>query len=239
MKKLIAALRRKDGYPWYKHVKWWYCDKSRDLSLKAEALLVNHRGGYKCVDCGGTDTRFKHTSYHGLVNGKQMMIDYSDYYLPFGKTLCPHCLYDRIAKYWDEAERLQPEPENEYGGGGYVSRTSGGVYEGECKWFGPSPLVAEGIRNWSNPVSEKIFGKSMVIFGGSWWNGHAASLPAIKILLTETGRSETGRMVNSKMSVDGVSAMGLHITLHSTQYTDGRVTGDPQPVTEVVQGRRK
>jgi len=237
MTSLIKALRTNNQYPWYKRVKWWYGDTSRDLMLKAEAKLVNYRGGYKCVDCGGTDTRFKNASYHGMVNGKTMMIDYSDYRLPFGKTLCPHCLCDRIAKYWDEAARLQPDPDNEYGG--YVSNTSGGVYEGKCEWFGPSPLVAEGIRNWSNPVSERIFGKSIVIFGGSWWNGHPASLPAIKVLLTETGRSETGIMVNSKMSVEGVSASGIHIRLHSTQYTDRRVTGDPQSVTEVVQGRRK
>jgi hypothetical protein len=239
MKSLLEALRKNKEYPWYKRVKWWYGDTSRELKLKLEARLVNHRGGYKCVDCGGTDTRFKNAEYQGMVLGKRMMLDFSCYHLPFSKTLCPHCLYDRIARYWDEAPRLVPEICDEFGGSRYISNTSGGVYEGDCDWFGPRLLVAEGIRGYDNPVAQKIFGKSMVIFGGGYWNGHAASLMAIKILLKETGKSETGRMVNSKMSVEGMSAAGIHIRLHSTQYTDGRITGDSQPVTEVVQGRRK
>ena len=246
MKNLIKKLWVRNGTPLHKSVKWaiqdWYVRSKRDV----ETRLVKWQGGYKCVDCGTTNTRFNSGQYEGTVNGKRMMLEYTGQHQhPIGKTLCPHCLFDRIEQYWWDQPPLAPSifGDADYAftkdEGPYLSNASGGVYPGKCHWYGDGLYVAQGIRNWDNPGAKKYFGNGMVIFGGEYWNGHSTSLHAIQQLLTKTGVLKTNRLVNSKMTVEGASAMGLHIHMHSTQYTDGRATGDAQPVIEIKQKVRR
>jgi len=242
MNKLIEKVWMHKGYPRYKYVSWTAHDVWRKTKLRTEAQLVKWQGGYKCVDCGTTDIRFKVCEYEGDVNGKRMMLNYTgSYYFPLGKSICPHCLADRIAAYWGSKPLIKAAVfgDEDYGftedHGPYVFNTSGGVFEDTCDWFDDKRLVVGGIRNWSNPESEKYFSEGMVIIGGGWWNGFNASLEAISTLLRQTGKAKTSFLVSSKMSVEGVSAQGLMIRMHSTQYSDQRVQGDAQPVTEIKQ----
>lgn len=214
------------NYPWYKRLNWWYCDTTRHLKLRSEALLRKLQGGYECTDCG-TLCYFKDPQYSGTVNGKGMMIEAMGLRSPFGKTVCPHCLYDRIEQYWVLAEILEADEDS------YIN-TSSGIYQGECYWFGTQELVCEGIRNWRNSTASQL-GLNCVVFGGQWWNGHAASIGAVKELLTKTGKTSTGVMVNVKGRVSGASSMGIHFDMSSCQYTDGRVTGDRQCVSDIIQ----
>lgn len=242
MNKLLEKIWMHRGYPRYKYVVWGAKDNWRNVKRKTEAAVVKMQGGYKCVDCGATGIRFKNAHYEGDVNGKRMLLEYTGGHRhPIGKTLCPHCLADRITAYWADKPPLKPSVfgDPDYGWtedhGPYLSNTSGGVFYDKCYWFDEERLVVEGIRNWSNPSCEKFFDTSMVIIGGGYWNGHNASLEAITTLLRKTGVAKTSFLVNSKMSVEGMSAQGLHIRMHSTQYSDGCVQGDPQPVTEIIQ----
>jgi hypothetical protein len=246
MKNLIKKVWIRNGTPLHKSVKWAVQDQYSKLEREVEIRLVKWQGGYKCVDCGTTDTRFKSGLYEGNVNGKRMMVQYTGgYYHSIGKTLCPHCLFDRIEQYWWDQPPLAPSVFGDANyaftkdEGPYLSNTSSGVYPGKCRWYGNDLYVAEGIRDWDNPSAKKYFGKATVMFGGEYWNGHATSLHALQQLLTKTGVLKTSRLVNSKMTVEGASAMGVHIRMHSTQYTDGRVTGDAQPVTEIIQKVRR
>lgn len=246
MNKLFQKMWLHNGHPRYKYVKWAATDWYRKTKRRIEARVVEWQGGYKCVDCGATGIRFKSGQYEGDVNGKRMMVEYTgNHQHPIGKTLCPHCLFDRIEEYWWDKPPLAPSVfgDEDYGftedNGSYLSNTSGGVYPGTCHWYGDEHYVAEGIRSWDNPGAKKYFGNAMVIFGGGYWNGHAASLHALQQLLTTTGVLKTNRLINSKMSVEGVSAAGLHIRMHSTQYFDGCVAGDAQPVTEIKQKVRQ
>lgn len=214
---------------WYKRLKWWAQDKLRNVKCRTEALVWRWQGnGYECIDCGGTDTRFKAGHYKGVVNGKPMLLEYSNYNLPFGKTLCPHCLCSRITQYWSSAATLLPDDT------GYVFNTSDGIYNGTCTWYGPDLMVTEGIRQSDNPAAMHHFPGAIVMIGGNWWNGHPASLSAITELLTTSGSLQTSFVVGSKFQTD--DAGSLYLT--NGQYSDGRIRGDAQAVTDVVKGRR-
>lgn len=241
MKSLLRTLLDdKDPFPWHKHLRWAGMQVLRSCYQKAEAQLWKFRGGYKCIDCGGVGTRFKRAQYTGYVNGKRMLLEHTGLEFPFGKTLCPHCLYNRIEAYWTHAIRIAPSKfgDPEYpcteDMGECIPSKSDGIYKGTCHWYGPHDEVTEGIRTFRNKLAEQYLGGSVII-GGNWWNGHDACLKAIKVLLTESGASETGFVVNSTFSMrdDGVILMKRGL------YSDGRILGDPQPVTEVVQRKKK
>lgn len=197
-------------YPWYQRLDWWVSDLWRKTKLRAEHALWTINGGYTCMDCA-TATRFKRPMYEGDIYGTRMMLEYTNHNMPFGYSLCPHCLFDRISTYWTKAPRLTEFDFN---------ANSRAITVQRCDFTGATIGTIDGIRAWDNQLAKDL-GLDSVIIGGRWWNGHHASLQAIEILLKETGQAHTSM---------------IRFANGATEYIDGMVSGPAQPVTEITQG---
>jgi hypothetical protein len=199
----------------FTNLKWRVEHFFRNVKLRAEAKLHKHQGGFKCACCGAL-TRFKNPEYSGFVNGRRMILQNSNYKIPFGKSLCPQCLMDKIDDYFDAAEVVT----REYDGQKDV-HDDGVVWLRECDFMKRVLPCVTGIRgSWqkfdkeNKPPPTDLF----LIIGAEWWNGFHVSREALRILLTDSGVAKT--------SV-------INYMDNKVFYKEGSLALLPQRVTEI------
>lgn len=206
MKKIQSRLKILK-FPFYKYTKWYIQGTISNIKSGVEHMLWKYNGGYKCIDCGNV-TRYKTPQYEGYIYGRRMLLSNSIRY-GFGKTLCPHCLANRIELYFRHAPMTYK---------GSLLGAGPGTKNGTCdfsKQKGPVVDVIFGIGNSDN-LAKKL--KIDVRFGAEWWNGFNVGLPAIRKLLLEDGIATTGILVLQDGKISN---------------KEGRVIGKPQPVSEI------
>jgi hypothetical protein len=122
------------------------------IDIKSKLFLLS--GANVCALCGSKHLHFKHPDAEGWVsdlNGKKTRM-----LMQWGynrKVICPLCVIDHIERVFESGD---------------------GVSKGDCQFTGKKNVDVISII-WG--IGEE---KLDLRFGGSWWNGHTASLEAFQ-----------------------------------------------------------